>query len=70
MSYGLLFHNPRSAILVQALDDASSLSNSFKVLDNYDTLLKRDTIQADAEPKMPRLLQMFAQGASPCDEHS
>ena len=50
----------RSAILVQGLDDCASLNNAFKLIDSYDSLLQRDAIRLDAEPKLPRLLDMFA----------
>lgn len=47
------------AILVQGLDDSPSLNNAFKIIDSYDNLLSRKTIQQDAEPKLPRLLEMY-----------
>jgi hypothetical protein len=45
---------------VQGLDDSPSLNNAFKLIDSYDSLLQREAIRKDCEPKLPRLLEMFA----------
>lgn len=53
-----------AAIIIQAFDDCTTLSMTFKLLDSFEGLLDREVIATDLEKKTDDLLKAYANDLS------
>ena len=50
-----------ASVIMQSMDDSTTVMTSFKLLDSFENLLDRSVIAADLENKQPDLLEAYAE---------